>query len=138
MPTLLIRHGHGNHFVSERHTERVPLARQNNEQHFARFGCFIQQSDSLVWSKLAGLQKVKINNVFGFSQTNGYIDTVYYGYDVVALGYYSRRYDTVSVPLFDGFPLVWCELRIVDGTNNPPKHSNVVDLFPGNSKRSYS
>ena len=136
MPTLLIRHAYGTRLISEQLIEKVPIARKNNEQHYAKFGGFVQGSESLVWSIYAGVQKVKINSVYGFSQTDGHFDVQYVGHNAVALGYYRSKNDTVSVPLFNGFPLVWCELRIAEQTNNSAQHSNVVDLFPGNSKRS--
>lgn len=138
MPTLLIRHGYGTRLISEKLIEKVPIARKNNEQHYARFGGFIQGSESLVWSALAGVKKVKINSVYGFSETDGYFDVQYVGHNAVALGYYLSKDDTVSVPLFNGFPLVWCELRIAKNTNNTAHKSNVVDLFPGNSQRGHT
>ena len=136
MPTLLIRHGYGTRLISEKLTEKVPIARKNNEQHYAKFGGFVQGSESLVWSTLAGVKKVKVNSVYGFSQTDGYLDVTYYGSAAVALGYYSMLTKTVTIPLFGGMPLVWCELKVVDRANHPTQNSNVVDLFPGNGERS--
>lgn len=136
MPTLLIRHGYGTRFVSEKHTELVPLAGQNGQQHYARFAGFIEQSESVVWSVLARVKKVKINNVYGFGKTDGYFDVTYYGGSVVALGYYSMLNKTVTIPLLEGMPLVWCELKVIDSANHSTQHTNVVDLFPGNGKRS--
>ncbi len=77
---------------------------------------------------------MKINNVFGFGSKDGYLDVQYIGPNAVALGYYLSKTDTVSVPLFNRFPLVWCDLPIAENTNNTAQNSNVVDLFPGNRK----
>ena len=135
MATLIIRHGYRTKMISERHTEKIPIAKRNGELHFAKFGGFIQQSDSLVWSVLAGLSRVKVITVFGFSQTDGYLDVQYFGYNAIALGYYSKSDDTVSMPLFDGFPLVWCELRIADSADNLTNNHNVFSLLPGDNQR---
>lgn len=133
MPTLLIRHGYGTRMVSENRTEKVPIARKNNEQHYARFAGFIQQTSSVVYSRLSGTTQVKINNVFGFSETDGYLDVQYVGNYAVALGYFFAGTNTVIVPLIDGFPLIWCDLKVTDRADNLPNKNNVFNLFPGNS-----
>lgn len=132
MPTLLIRHGYGTRYISEKHNELVPLAVQNGQQHYARFAGFIEQSGSVIWSELARVKKVKINSAYGFSKTDGYLDVVYFGGCAVALGYYSILTKAVAIPLFDGMPLVWCELKVTDRTYNLSNQSNVFNLFPGN------
>lgn len=134
MPTLLIRHGYATKLVSENRNEKVPIARKNNEQHYAKFGGFVQQTDSLVYSRLSGTIPVKINSVFGFSETDGYLNVQYVGDFAVALGYYAAGTNTVIVPLFVGFPLVWCDLQKTDNANNLTKNSNVINLFSGDNQ----
>lgn len=133
MPTLLIRHGYGTRFINERSIERVPLAKSNGEHHFAKFGSFVEYSESIVLLPMAGIREVKIDNVWGYSAADGYINVYYFGLNAMALGYYMVANDTVSIPLLKGFPLVWCDLKVANNANNPTKKNNVVDLFSGNS-----
>lgn len=129
MATLLLRHGYGIKHVNESLNEQVPIACRKNNEHYVSFGGFIERPENILWSKFSQVRKVKINNVYGFSKTDGYFDVVHFGLNVVGLGYYSLVENAVRVPLFDGLPLVWCEVREWGERYKPTEHSKVVNLF---------